>query len=239
MLRTFFLPIFICISSFLYSQESTSTQLQASKAAVTFYRKYIDENIGLNNGSEYVAYDFRIKGHPYFESGTLQKGNVMYCGTLYDEIDMAYDIVEDALIILKNDDNVRIRLAKEKIDSFLWLDHFFVRLVQDSNNKTSVPTGFYDRLYNGQIKLYARRKKIIMEKIEGNENERWFQENDAYIIHKDKSYYPVQKESDLFNLLNDKKKEIKKYLRKNKIKFRKEKETAILAAIVYYDKLKD
>ena len=232
------LPFFIFIAFYSFSQDSASIKSDAEKNTIAFYHKYIGKNSSLYKGSEYDD-DFSIKGHPYFESDKFQKGSVRYSGTLYDSIDMAFDIAKDELVILRNDDNVRIRLVKEKIDSFTLLNHLFVKLVEDSNNKFTDAIGFCERLYHGKMNLYAKRKKSIIEKIVGSENEKWFEEKDFYFVQKGGSFISVQKSSELFDLLSDRKKEVKEYLRKNNIKFNKAKEQALISAIAYYDQLKN
>jgi hypothetical protein len=233
------LPYLLLITSICYSQDSTTIQAQAEKNAVAFYTKYIGENSSLYNGSEYVAYDFHIKGYQYFQWSTLQQGTVNYNGTRYDNINIAYDIVRDELITFRYNDNVRIRLVTEKIDYFSWPGHFFIRLIQDSLNKPVITTGFYERLYDGKMKLYAKRKKKIMETITSEGDNLSFKEISLYLVQKNGQFYSMQKEGELLDLLNDKRKEVKKYLRKNKIKFKKAPEKAILTAIEYYDQLKN
>jgi hypothetical protein len=223
----------------LYAQDSTSSQLSTSNA-ITFYNKFIGEDAHLYNGSEHAPYDFRIKGHPYFESNLLHSGFVNYDSVLYQNINMAYDIVRDELTANRYNQNFRVTLVNEKIAYFSILNHYFVRLIQDSINKLIITTGFYDQLYNGKLKLFAKRQKKIIETVTADEGDKlWFEENDLYFILRNNKYFSVKDKNDLFDLFKDRKKDLKKYLRKNKIKFKDDPELAISKSVEYYDQLKN
>jgi hypothetical protein len=222
----------------LCAQDSSSAKLSTSNA-IAFYNNYIGEEAHLYNGSEHAPYDFRIKGHPYFESNLLQTGFVYYDGMLFQQVNMAYDIVRDELTANRYNQNFRMTLVNEKITCFSLFNHYFVRIVPDTNNK-SITTGFYDRLYDGKIKLFAKRQKKISEKITAEEGDQlWFAENDHFFIFKKNKYYSIKDKNDLFDFFKDRKKDLKKYLRKNKIKFKNEPELAILKSVEYYDQLKN
>jgi hypothetical protein len=223
----------------LSAQDSTQSQLSTSNA-IAFYNKFIGEDAHLYNGSEHALYDFRIKGFPYFESNSLQTGFVNYDSVLYQQVNMAYDIVRDELTINRYNQNFRITLVNEKITYFSLLNHYFVRLIQDTINKSIITTGFYDRLYNGKLKLFAKRQKKIIEKVTAEEGDQlWFEEHDGYFILRNNKYFSIKDKKDLFDFFKDRKKDLKRYLRKNKIRFKDAPELAILKSVEYYDQLKN
>ena len=158
---------------------------------------------------------------------------------MFRNVLMAYDIVRDEVTTNRYNENFRMKLVSEKIAYFSLFGHFFVRLVQDSLSKSLIPTGFYDRLYNGKIKLFAKRQKIIKETVTADEGDKlWFEENDLYFFYKNDKYYSIKSKNDLLGFFKDRKKDVKRYLRKNKIKFKKDPETTILKSVEYYDQLK-
>jgi hypothetical protein len=233
----FFISILSC--STLCAQDSASSQLSTSNA-IAFYNKFIGEDAHLYNGSEHSLYDFRIKGFPYFESNLLQTGLVNYDSVLYQQVNMAYDIVRDELTTNRFNQTFRITLVNEKIAYFSLLNHFFVRIIQDSINRSTITTGFYDRLYNGKLKLFAKRQKKIIEKVTAEEGDQlWFEEHDGYFILRNNKYFSIKDKKDLFDFLKDRKKDLKKYLRKNKIRFKDDPELTILKSVEYYDQLKN
>ncbi len=198
-----------------------------------FYRS-VNEGSHLYNGTEYIMYDQHIKGFPYFGVADLKGGSVLYDGTLYENVDMLYDISTDQVVIRRYNEGVLMNLINEKLVYFKLLDHVFVNIVPDSNN-TIVTKGFYDRLYNGKTIVYARRKKIVYE--DQNTFEKSFIATDKYFIYKDGTWHAVSGQGDVLNVFKEKKKDISKYLRQNKIKFKKDPEYAMVKMAEYYDQL--
>jgi hypothetical protein len=237
----FFLWIFpfILFLDIANAQDLTNSRTSTS-IAVDFYSKFIGEDSHLYNGSEHAPYDFRIRGDAYFESNLLTKGFIKYDEVLYPMVNMAYDIVRDEVTTNRYNENFRIKLVSEKIAYFSVFNHYFTRLVHDSINKSFITTGFYDVLHDGKIKFLSRRQKKIMEKVTADEGDQlWFEENDLFIVQKEGNYYQIKDKSELFNLFKDRKKELKRYLRKSKIKFNKNPEYAILKTVEYFDQSKN
>jgi hypothetical protein len=237
--RVFFYLLFsVSFLNSLCAQDSSSAQLSTSNA-IAFYNNFLGEEGHLYNGSEHVPYDFRIKGNPYYLSTLLQPGFVNYNGILYQPVSMAYDIVRDEVTANRFNQTFRITLVSEKIAYFSLFNHYFMRIDPDTNNKLITP-GFYDRIYDGKIKLFAKREKKIKESVTAEEGDQlWFTENDLYFIFRNNKYYAIKDKNDLFDFFKDRKKDLKKYLRKNKIKFKNEPELAILKSVEYYDQLKN
>jgi hypothetical protein len=236
-LNCLFLLLFLFFLDSLRAQDTILSQPGMTNT-IAFYYKYIGENAHLYNGSEHGPYDFRIAGHPYYVSNLLQPGYVYYDGTLYSQVNLALDIVRDELTINRFNNNFRMRLATEKVSYFSLLNHFFVRLVLDSTKQSTLPTGFYDRLYNGHIKFYAKRHKKIDESITPEEGDKlWFTENDLFYIYLKDRYYLVKNKKELFNIFKDRKKDLKKFLRKNKLDFKDDPEATILRSVEYCNQL--
>jgi hypothetical protein len=82
--------------------------------------------------------------------------------------------------------------------------------------------------------VLVKRVKYIEETIK-DELEREFLPQDLYFILKDDTYYSIKNYKGLLAVLKDRSKEVKQYLRRNKIKYRKGPENAIVKAAVYYD----
>lgn len=216
----------------------TSLYQQSIQNAVGIYYQAVGENAHLYNGSEYVPHPESNK-NPYFESSTLQKASVCYDGTVYDNIPLTYDIYKDEVIISKYNQNFRIRLANNKINWFSVSDHLFIRVVHDSSAKTLPGTGFYDQLYNGNVKVLAKRKKKFDEKITLNGAITQFVQDDHFFIEKDAVYYPVTNKKSVLKVFKDRKKDVQKLLRKNNVKFNKNLEFATVKAAEYYDQVKN
>jgi hypothetical protein len=234
--------LFIALSFCLDMQAQPSSggseaEQETFKNAIGLYYKFIGENSHLYSGSEYVSPVYNREMHPFFQTFEFSNAEIYYEGVLYTNIPAMYDILKDEVVINRYQQNFRIVLNGDKISSFSILGHFFVRLLQDSLNQGFIKTGFYDRLYNGRVRTYVQRRKKLEENIIQNQSVFKIVEADRYLVERDKIFYAVNGRKNLLNALGDHKKEIRKYLRKNKISFYANKENTILLASQYHDQL--
>lgn len=202
--------------------------------AVSYYYKFTDQRSRLYNGKEFIPYDPRLEGHPYFGDGEMHRGYVFYDGLRFDSVNILYDIVKDELIIQHFDVFFKIVLIASKVKEFKVQDHHYIRLVKDSLNLLPVATGYYDLLSNGKTKLLVKRTKRIDETVTDRINQK-IVAKDFYYVIKDDVYYPVKSYKSLLAIFKDRSKEIRSDLRRNKIKFRKNREAAITRAVKFYD----
>jgi hypothetical protein len=194
-------------------------------------------HLHLYNGTEYVNYDEYIEGYPFFESETVEKGTLVYDGSLYQNVPMLYDVVKDEVIIEHFNNYFKINLIAKKISSFSLLNHPFVRIVADSLPEPGIPTGFYEKLYDGKVKVLARRIKIMEEEIVYNQLKKRFVQNDRYYLCKDTVYVQVKGRNAILRVFRDRRKEIRKFIKENKINFKNDPGTALTRITRFYDNL--
>ncbi|MBS1599912.1 MAG: hypothetical protein JST75_16920 [Bacteroidetes bacterium] len=225
---------------FAQAEMSDSTVYRQSiQNAVSIYYKAIGENSHLYNGAEYVPFNSQGNRNPFFESPDLHSASISYDGVVYHDVPLVYDIFSEEVIINKFNQNFKIKLVANKIDWFSVYDHMFIRLVHDSSVKTSPATGFYDRIYDGSVTVFAKRKKKLDETMLMNNIVSRFVEDDHFFIKKDGVYYPVSKKKSVFAVFKDRKKDIQKLMRKNKVKFKPSFEFGLVKAAQYYDQVKN
>lgn len=207
-------------------------------SAISIYYDSLQQQSGLYNGGEYAQYIHLLKeGHPYLDTSALIHGSIYYDGTLYKNVPMLYDLIKDELVIQHFNKIFLVQLVRLKIDSFSLQTHHFLHLGKDSVTKESIQEGFYDRLYNGKVKLYVRRSKFIRESIRDMAVERNVYQKDLYFLYKDGIYHDIYTESSILKLLKDKRAELRQALRKHGIRFRKDREGAIRLMAEQYDVL--
>ena len=220
---------------------------QDRKSDATFYQEILSntyksyvtqagDNIRLYNGTEYARPYNGISGHPFFDTNSFQKGTVYFDGTQYRDVLMAYDMVGDELIIKAYQD-LSLKLVTEKITSFYFSDHLFVRIVQDSNSN-NLQTGFYEILNTGPVLALVKRKKIIERPLRAEDPFK-FSEYDSYFLKKDDVYYPIDSRNSLISVFHEYKNEIKIFLRKNKLNFKKDRANTLIKTVGYYTQLKN
>src|SRR4030095_3253272 len=185
---------------------------------------------GLYTGSLYVRDYYRVKGHPFFETDSLQKGDVFYNGVLYKNADLLYDLSHDNLVT-KYAEDANLVLVREKVTYFKLRGHLFVA------GGDALGKGFYDVLYTGKIEVLVQRKKELVPWSKSMEFDAAFSQTNNYFIYKDSSYYKVNSKQDLMDVLKDKRTELEEFISKNRRDFKKKFETALLRTAVYYDQV--
>lgn len=233
----FLFSLFFLQSSFSQGMENNSlTDLQV-KNAIHLYNQFTDGNAPIYNGPQYIYYNFKMEGNPYFISGDYSKGWVGYNGRVYEPVSMFYDIARNQLVILNADGITNIEMHNEFVDSFHLWGHTFISLKEDQKQNL-YNTGFYDLLYNGNIQLLARRIKTFQDNIQNLVVVRVFYNGDRFYIHKDGIYYLVSNKKDVFRLFADKIHDIKKMMRKKHLKLRHNTfESSLEKVTAFYDQL--
>jgi hypothetical protein len=234
----FILPGLTLLCQAISAQDSVADSTYAKAAynnAVTSYYKYTDKQARLYNGFLHIGYSHKIEGNAYYLDNTWKTGTVVYDGLSFPGTNMMYDIYKDELVI-QHFHRLMLTLHNEKIKEFSWEGHRFIRHVRDSVEKGSPATGFYEELYNGKTNLLARRQKLL-EEIVTDVLEQKFISKNFYYIKRDNAWYAVKTLKELRAILKEKSKEIRQHLRKNKIKYRKERERALILAVQHFDEL--
>lgn len=225
--------VFLC--ALATAQDSISVNQFVSEArsnAVKSYYKFTGNQARLYNGTDHTGYLSSIKGLAYYVNDTLANGSVVYDGLLYDNVPMLYDVYKNEVVIL-HFSGLKISLLSEKLKEFDFRGHHFIRLVYDSLAKSTVPTGFYDLVYRGDFTMMIRWNKRLEEKVT-DEVIREFVNDDRYYIVRDGVYLNFKGQHGLLSVFKDHAAAVRRYLKKNGIKFRFTPELAIVEASKYY-----
>lgn len=238
LLSSFFINSFQAFSQ-NYTTD-TSGENPSFQRAVNLYHRFLSPETGLYDGSEYAYnayYPFIInEGHPFFQSNIFDTGTVFYNNVLYEKVPLLFDIIKEELLIKDPSRIYILRLNAERIGWFTIWGHTFIRLEGDSINSSLLHSGFYDVLYKGKTSLYKRVSKMFKENSASAQGlNKYVVETDEYFIKKDNQYYKVKNKKSLLLIVNDRKKEIGKFIKKNKLNVRKNKDDALTKITAYYD----
>jgi hypothetical protein len=227
--------VFLSLCAKASAQVDTST-LQIVNTVYQAYSSVFKENTRIYNGSSFGGYFHRINGHPFFQSAELEKGFIIYDGILYPGIPLGYDIVQDQVIINYHDQQFNLQLLPEKIREFSVRGHRFVRISADTINGAGISTGFYESLYSNDATVLAKRTKKIQYP-QRPEDSLKFVQYDFYFIRMKDAYHAVNSKRSLMSLFGKQKSEVRKYLRKNGLNYKRDPGAAIIAAAKYYHQL--
>lgn len=216
---------------FLASAQTDSTFVAAAKEnAIQFYTQTIGVQSRLFEGSEYKDYIAQRDEFPFMHDDVIN-GNVKYNGEIYKNVPLYYDLEIDQVITSYPHGN-KVQLLREKVQYFEMDGHKFVPLFN-----TRVANGFYDLQYDGKLKFFVRKQKESVLKVNSNGSDphRVFELRVKYFILKNGAYHSVKSKKSVLSLLKDKKRNLKKALRAEKIKFRSERERAIVFLLKNYE----
>lgn len=194
------------------------------------YHKNTHSHAPVYQGAEYGLYRSLDGEHPYFLSDDWIEGTIMYDDALYTQIPIQYDIEKDEIIIEYLNGN-NLNPSKTNIQYFIINNHKFISL-----HNNGLENGFYEILYDGKVKAYARYKKILYETIT-RKVEHHFDEKTRYYIYKDGVYTAVKNKRSVLNTFKDKKRELKKFISKNKLSITQNKAGFIIQLSEQYDNL--
>lgn len=244
MLKLFFYISFIvvCFSPTARSQVAASEANFLNVALKNADQEYISR-IGFQsliyNGIEYVDYDNRINGHPYFNSEYYEIGSLIYDSMSYDSIYMKYDVVKQLLVLRYYDEKgykQDIALRKDNIDEFNLMGHHFIQM-KDSAEAVQLDPGFYDILYDRDFSILCRREKEYVEELEDRALKKNFYTRDHFFILNDGEISEVKNKRSTLKTFYLKKKELKKFIKQTPFDFKNDFENSLLQVVKYYETL--
>lgn len=233
------LCLLILFATCSFAQKADTTWLAGRHAAtypVASYKEANELSQNLYNGRIYFVYDSRQEEHQFYESRKWIKGSVYYDGQQYDSIPMLYDIYYDQLVI-KHFYGDYMLLQTEKVRDFHMLGHHYVRQVSGREVGKDMRTAFYDKIYEGPTSAIVRRTKQRQEKIVDKRVISLYPGKNFYFVWKDGAYHSVHTKKSVLRLFPENQKQLRRALRDNQIKFRKQRESAIVTIVSTYDQL--
>jgi hypothetical protein len=214
------------------STAADSTVSMAARQAIARHEQVHSSPEHLYNGPEYISYDRRLTGHPFFPTDTMLDGRVTYEGTEY-AVPLLYDIVKD-VVAVNHTSGYRVGLHPERVQQFQVKNRQFIRL---DSSKQAMPTGFYELLYNGPTQLIARRTKVIVINPSPSLGYGLYDPRTTYYVRKNGLYTAVKTKRALLKLLTERRRPLAAYARQQKLRFRPSPETALLKLAQQYDAL--
>lgn len=230
------LLLLIILQGAAFGQQTDADTLFLSTAR-QYQRSLYDASIRgqsrLFNGTEHRDYLSQNDESPYFGIDDWQWGYIYYDDERYDSVALFYDLSRDQIITEHMLTGAKIELIAKKISAFTMNGHYFERLYPDSAGVIS--EGFYERLYNGDTKVYVRRTRHLVSRASGNELLYSFEERNRIYLLKDRHYYPVKTKKSVLSVLDDKRAEIRDMLKKEKIRLKYGREHGIVRMAETFD----
>ena len=224
---------------------SAQRELQKNEFHKWIEAKYGSDDL-LVNGKMYLPKNPKINGHPFYYKNQFLIGKTFIKGQLYDNLKLKYDILNDEVILKQNYDNESI---VEVVLNYDMLDSFYI--YKDILNTESFPfikkqivdgfessSGYLQQIYKGKFNVYIRYKKLYFPLYsEINPLGVFSNETSSIFIYKDSFFHEIKNKRALYSFFKGHKSKIRKFLRKNKIKYKKANNIQLNQLFSYIDSL--
>jgi hypothetical protein len=194
-----------------------------------------------NDGSYINEKGNDIKGTPLL-FGNWNYGTVwLVTGEKYDSMRVKYDLYSDKLIVLINDTEYEFNTG---VSSFRITDSVSRKVLLFRNGFDPASSfsrqSFYQVLYDGETKLLLKVRKQIVSEITSTPGvkTRGFEDERSYFLVMPKGELKKikKKNTDIIDMLDGNREELKKMINEQKLKLTKDEE--IIQLLHYYDSLK-
>ena len=209
MMKTLFVLLSLTGYSVIALSQATpdTAFVQASVlSAKKIYDQSIERQLNIYNGRDYKLYVPIGEEHPYFLTDDWTLSTIVYESDLYTSIPVLFDLSSEKVLTENPFNGEVMELASSKIERFEIHGHTFVRLNRNPTFESEMTDGFYELLYQGNLKLYAKRKKNFQERPKANIMYAEFDEKNKYFLFNGRQYYRVTGKSSFIKAMGGKKK---------------------------------
>jgi hypothetical protein len=178
----------------------------------------------LINGKAYFVKHARAEGHPYYPDKHWQNSIVYINTKKFSHYQLKYNIEIDRIILnyTRSDSaQVPILLNTNYIDSIQLGNHTFLinaKLISNDNKLKN----FFNRINTGKFILFETSETVFKADFtQSTPYGRYSSVNRKYLLFTNEKLFPISSKKSFLNFFKDIKPEIKKYLRQNRITFKK------------------
>jgi hypothetical protein len=221
------------------SPPDSAFQYTSLTQAVEVYTNSNAARDRLYNGPLYSGYDHHPKGHPFFMSDTLLTGSVLYDGVLFPFVRLSYDLTKDVVVMKNEQKDLNFQLLPEKIQYFTVAQHRFLYLASDSSDVGLPASGFYEVLYQGKTIAIVRHEKTIQVTGKAEENLSNYRQYDYYYLEVGARFYAVHSERNMLDAFGSDRTLIKDFVKRSRLRFRKDAVNTLTMVAEYYSKIKN
>ncbi len=206
----------------LFSQKD-SKFLSSEEDLVHYSEQVYGADNMLVNGRIYVPEHGLAQGHPYYQINDWIVGTVYIESKEYKNVKLKFDLeLDEFVIFIKDKDNRKnyIVLNRNYVDS-LYLGKFLFVNFSDFSDLHQ-PLGYVEMVYNNELIFITKHTKDFKKEYsESKPYGEYSDQKSTYYIFEDTQLTKVLTKKAFLNYFPFNKKEIKKYLKKHRIKYKK------------------
>ncbi len=233
------LAVFICLFPVISisGHGSDTLSLRTKKSQPQELLIYRDSQI-LYNGKLWYKKHTNVHGNEFFSSALWNRGDLLINGRIYRNNDLRYDILNDDLLIRRSDGTIII-LNSEMISGFsIAIGDVEYQFRNFRGRDNSGLKGYANILYDGKTTLLLKPVKEILplgyQKIHD-----LFVQTDYLYVKKDGTVTRIRNRKGLLDLLEDRGKEVRNFIRTNRLDIVPKQPGSVIPVLKYYDSLSD
>ena len=217
-----YILVLMFFSSYAISQDSP-VYLEDRESLVEFTNSVYGSDDMLINGRIYVPQHSLAEGHPYFEIMDWINGDIYVRGRQFENQKLKFDIELDEFVLYIED--------KFKRKNYLVLNHHYVDSVRlgkylfvntDIMPEIGKSLGYAELVYNNKLIFLVKYKKDFKKQYsESKPHGEYSKQNADRYIAENGQVEKVSSKKAFLNYFEPHKKEIKRYMKKQKIKYNK------------------
>lgn len=179
----------------------------------------------------------QYKGNRFCGNGNWKKGEILCNGKLYKDVLINYDVLENELILFdeKPGDEKYIKLNKELITRFRYIDGTEVKTFVKTKLPDTREEDFYEEVFSGSVSFFIKHKKMVNKEIGTTYMGKLYDSNILYLVDKNQTNTFHNKKK-LTQLLGNSK-VLKKYIRQNNLSINKNNPADIVLLLNYNEEL--
>lgn len=241
-LPSFFYRPYVCglllfLAGSLGFRASAQTPAHTQTDLIRRYQQQAGNHALLYNGEEELKYTRRYLNQPYYRQTDCAPGRLWRRGLRYDDVDMRLDLYKNQLIVRSPDQRFHLIIPSEEVDSVQLHGHTFV-FNQPASGHSELPAGYYRQLHQGRRCALWSRQWMEIARQEINKVIRIrFKTLERYYFFDGEKWKTAKSKSALLKQMPGRQKEIKAYIKRNRLNFRTNKEEAFTAVVRYYESL--
>ena len=200
------------------------------------FKDTIKERQVLYNGKVWTNKYRYVDGDQFLFSELSMPGSISINNKTFNNLWVKYDIFSDEIITPLNDEYV-LQLNKEMVDSFsLTYENRIHRFAKIPNDSLEGISGYVHVLYNGHSRFFVKYKKSISY-FDATKANGQFSQDFKMFLEKGDIVYQINNKNDLYDVLQVNKKQIREYIKKNKLMVTKKSPESFVPVIRFYDNI--
>lgn len=229
----FFILFLVFASSAKAQVASDSLKYLASyKQEIPYFQELI-------TGGQYAEAPKTIEGHPFYFSRQFENGSLQINGITYPQVPLMYDSYRDQVLTFHPIYNQKILINPEKVDQFRLANGDRFQFFEGNSGFLYHLNGLYKVLNDGDVLGLVKEFKTTKDKNDISKYTDVFVEKTEFFIWKKGEFFKIGKAKQIPVVLNVDKKQLKRTMKKQGVRFKSEPEKYLSLAISEAKKLND